>query len=470
MMNFNYEQLYILDPKLEFITRNDEYLFINYDDVKWFRTNTSGHELLMRFDGRSTLSDILHQLTLEYGINIELLTSIYQEFIIDAVKSGVLLENAENEEKDQEVSDNDLIHDLRIHVTKKCNLSCSYCYENTEMENIGLNCEKILHFLQGIEEAKRNNIIITGGEPFLYDDLTHLTRELNRMNFKNIQILTNGTIGSEKYEEIIPYIHEICVSIDGTTEEIHDLQRGEGSFKKIIENLILLKKLGLKKLSVSFTPTGYNLENMPSIPDFAKNYNVNHIFITRFVPNSRCKLKIDNFKISMSKYNDYFDEFLQNYSRLIKTIIFENENKELNKELVSLSLSGDKTLKITDQTKKTNCGAGLKSMSINYDGNIYPCAFLHKESLKLGTLDDELHDLRVRAKVFSNRYSVDNLPLCKDCKLKYFCGGGCRACALEYSCENNIYDIDPMCERFKTKFIDLAYMLNSPIATGIKSN
>ena len=78
----------------------------------------------------------------------------------------------------------------------------------------------------------------------------------------------------------------------------------------------------------------------------------------------------------------------------------------------------------------THYGAGINSISIEPDGNAYPCVKMHdnKERFICNFLkDDALSILSTYKSNLLKKDLVDNLNKCKDCKIKYICGGGCRA-------------------------------------------
>lgn len=123
---------------------------------------------------------------------------------------------------------------LRIRITNRCNLSCYYCYLgkslNIKSENLSL---KEWRFI--IDKLPSNTLIdITGGEPFLTPEFSKIMELLLERKFK-VSLITNGTINKpEVFESFVRNeLAHFMISIDGT-EDIHDVIRGRGSFKKAI--------------------------------------------------------------------------------------------------------------------------------------------------------------------------------------------------------------------------------------------
>lgn len=70
-----------------------------------------------------------------------------------------------------------------IEITKYCDNSCEYCSTNADEDGGHLPFEKIMEFLDGIEDIERINI--SGGEPLAHPD------------FYNIKCYCDNMIGSE---------------------------------------------------------------------------------------------------------------------------------------------------------------------------------------------------------------------------------------------------------------------------------
>lgn len=93
---------------------------------------------------------------------------------------------------------NRIINYVRLAVTDRCNLRCSYCMpehmqflERREL----LTYEEILAIMRPLAAAGINKIRITGGEPFLRKDLLYLLEQLSATSGINeISITTNGVL------------------------------------------------------------------------------------------------------------------------------------------------------------------------------------------------------------------------------------------------------------------------------------
>jgi len=120
------------------------------------------------------------------------------------------------------------------------------------------------------------DINLTGGEPFLRNDLPLIVKNLKKTcPGARIIINTNGLLPekilslSRKIKQIDPKI-AIRVSLDGL-EKTHDQIRGvKGSFQKALLTLEKLRKISIKDLGISFNLMEKNKNDLLSVFNLAK--------------------------------------------------------------------------------------------------------------------------------------------------------------------------------------------------------
>ena len=124
-------------------------------------------------------------------------------------------------------------------VTDRCNLKCAYCYQRPSRgQKIEFTTEEILSLIDELSEMGTKFISINGGEALLREDLELIIDKINEKNMLS-QLTTNGLLIKNKIH-LIKKVDSLCVSIDGNKES-NDLNRGQGSYDKIIEGLECLK-------------------------------------------------------------------------------------------------------------------------------------------------------------------------------------------------------------------------------------
>ena len=86
------------------------------------------------------------------------------------------------------------------HITPFCNLKCSYCdglLEKKKNSISQLNTNEVKKVIK-ILRQKFDYIFITGGEPFIRDDIVEILKYTKKLKFKKIAINTNSILLPEK--------------------------------------------------------------------------------------------------------------------------------------------------------------------------------------------------------------------------------------------------------------------------------
>lgn len=459
-----FNKVYVINNEYEKLTNNSEYIYINYDKALWLRIDSIGERIIQKCDGVKSLHDIIIEISEEFGIESELIMKSCTEFLKKVIHTNVLHEDVKslNEEVlDDNIEHNDEIEKeedqsypnaIWLHVTGNCNLNCDFCYSKSGSRvNDKLEVTEIVHFCQQIPKERRKDIIISGGEPFIYKDLEELLKILKvDLGFEYIALITNGTIGIEKYKNIVDFIDSIQFSVDGPNKEIHDRSRGNGSFDKLMLSIKEAERLNIKTRILSFTPTVKNITYLKDMVYFAFKHKINKIHITKFMPVGRGMESTDNLDITQSQFDKEISKFYDEYKRVMELIrvnrdIYEvGVEEEMKSQYIQVSMGGDISKKVIDAGRKYSCGVGKGIMSINYNGYIYGCPSLHHDEFKLGSLSDNILDIIAKGTELNDDLAVNNKKSdCYRCKYKYFCGGGCKAIALAYE---GVYSEYPGCE------------------------
>jgi len=112
------------------------------------------------------------------------------------------------------------LRNLRISVTDRCNLRCSYCMP--EEDYVWLPREQILNFeemstlVDVFSRAGVDKIRITGGEPLLRRDLSQLIEMIARKPaIRDLALTTNGVALADQAKALHDAgLHRITVSLD----------------------------------------------------------------------------------------------------------------------------------------------------------------------------------------------------------------------------------------------------------------
>ena len=325
-----------------------------------------------------------------------------------------------------------------IHLTEKCNLNCTYCYENKKNKEISFESIKNLIDYEINRKQAYSIIVFYGGEPLLQKNVIRDT--INYINIKKSKtnfyygITTNGTLLDEdfiKYMKENKFIH-VAYSIDGM-KETQNLNRktadGKGTFDIVEKNAKKLLKLYDGAISMSVI-TRNNLSQL--------HKNVEYLIEMGF--------KCINLLFDYSQ--DWQDEDLDEIRKQFNKIAEIYADKILKEDDVEIPLIDDKIKTYIKSGYDCNkdCELGMKNINVGTDGNFYPCMqFVNNKDFIIGNCKDGI-DIKARTNLIKN--SNKENEICQNCSIRKRCKHTC-ACR-NYVITNNVNELSPIiCETEK---------------------
>lgn len=313
------------------------------------------------------------------------------------------------------------LSNVYYNITKRCNMKCTYCYSNNENSSVSLDENNII--IDKLEKLRTRKVTLIGGEPFCHANFYEILERIKSMkNIEEICIVTNGTlIDKERLETFKDFRISLQISLDGANEEINSLTRGKGNFEKVMRTLEYLKNedIVFKVMQV------ITRENIIHAKNFYKYFKDKEIETGFFM----VKQVNEDIKPTLNQLKDLLD------------FIYINEEEDVHR-VFDIVKFADNMMFNNEGFPITHCGAGINTISINPNGDVFPCV-KRSEKKDLITnllLDDCIETIeKNRLKIFKKDL-VKEKEYCKECKIKYFCGGGCRAEEIngipcEYNCQ-----------------------------------
>ena len=170
-------------------------------------------------------------------------------------------------------------------ITNRCNLSCEHCFYSKQLNKPleELSLEEIDLTFKSLN-SKCKSVILTGGEPFIRNDLFEICKILSENGIKYVTIPSNGLDTEKIYNTVGRILKElnlhltVQLSLDGL-EKTHDKIRvHKGLFKRVVTTAKKLKGLNFDlNLNTSMSKTNYKeLEQLAEYVD--KNIGITHNF------------------------------------------------------------------------------------------------------------------------------------------------------------------------------------------------
>ena len=332
------------------------------------------------------------------------LEELFKKYDNDAVINVVM--QIEAKKFDRPIVKYSGVKDICIYLTNNCNQRCRHCYMYAgDIKIDEVDYKKWIELLKRLKNIGYNGVTFTGGEVTIYPGYKEVIKSAHQLGL-NVTVLSNGILwNSYNIAEMHEYIDEIQISVDGYDEKsYYDVRRYNG-FKKAIDTVKLFDSYGTK-VSIAVTPLYENLnEFIEKFKDFATDF-------MQKMPNVFVKL---NHELITGREVNVSDEENQ---------LYKNKLKKLVESLYPDYYAESFYLNYKDKTIHNNCGFG--GLSIASNGDVYWCNRIHELKSSMNVFSDDLVSIDRMSEKIKESTSVDNTKICKDCEIKYICGGGCR--------------------------------------------
>ena len=279
-----------------------------------------------------------------------------------------------------------------MEISYYCTLKCKHCYLKglRNKEKTELTTKEIKSFIDQFKKLGGTFLTITGGEPFLRNDILEIIKYA-RNKYIAVSILTTGNFLTKQIIDELSnlYIHQIQFSLYGANAKTHDsITQINGSFKKTMEAINYSKTKLDTHISLSIN--SLNINNYEELIKFVKKLNI---------PYST------NYIMFPFKKTAKPSPFNLNYNQIYKCL---KTTKNINKGRLFEKNYNDFV-----------CNAGRSLFSIDPFGNIKPCIEIPKI---FGNIKKT--ELKTILKLMKNSeytLKVKDLEDCNKCEFKNYC-------------------------------------------------
>ena len=302
-------------------------------------------------------------------------------------------------------------------VGKRCNYDCTYCSPHVhDAISDFVDRPRIFALIDSIQQhakslGKKIKWTITGGEPFLDPSLLSAVIKIKKhTSTDQINITTNGSLPFYLYDNFLPYLTGITVSLH--------LERSTKSIQKTISLVEQIQKVNKSFVSVNVMFLPGKLEWVRSIIDYLKTSGVPHVLRKIHPPMQRSELlpwtegngsKKDRTLLTVAQQSEKKLQWKANYNisqddtrkdfysqQELDFIAQANTDVAWNNVGVWTKTSeyheiNTDLLVSTDQNSFTGwqCWAGVDSLYIDYDQKIYRGTCLEGGAIETNNFVDQ---------------------------------------------------------------------------------
>lgn len=256
--------------------------------------------------------------------------------------------------------------DAAVAVTYRCDARCNMCNIWQLLPGKELKPEEYRRLPRTLQDVN-----ITGGEPFLRDDLAEIVRVIyDHCRRPRIVISTNG-FQRRRIMHAAPKLMKIgrkiglAVSLDGIGEKHDEIRGVKGGFKKALETLKQLRTLGYRNVRVAFTAQRSNVKHLGAVYDLSRQFG--YQFTTSVAQNSELYFSTeDNQRVEPEELGGELRYVMR------KELLSFNPKRWLRAYfyagVLRYNFIGERML---------GCRAGRDSFFMEPNGDIYPCPALN---------------------------------------------------------------------------------------------
>ncbi len=335
--------------------------------------------------------------------------------------------------------------DLELEITKRCNLSCRHCYNNSTSNSLAeLPWSYIQAVLAPFISDRLRFLTITGGEPFLHPQFENVIR-MAREVAESVNLSTNGTlVSSRNIDYLCEYVDTVNISLDGPTADVHDhFRKCRGAFAKAKRSIGTLANKGVN-VAVQTTVFRGNLALLRDLGKLIQNEGASTWSIRLPLPSGRALQDLEGF-FSAEEIREREEELCSVHDMGFNLKIYAG---------ISVPWSRKECYqRVENQNSLLACSAGTVLAAILADQRLTPCILFSGSNYSEPLPDPENLKLIWRESPYFKRMReirLHEIPLCRTCgHYGKICELGCRA--KPYLFQGNLSLPDPDCDYYRDR-------------------
>ncbi len=286
---------------------------------------------------------------------------------------------------------------LRISITQRCNLKCTYCHREGEVARANVSAEKmtmneIVHIAKIAVGLGINRIKLTGGEPLMRPDVCEVVRGISDIpGLRDLSMTTNGLLLSELAKPLCAAgLKRVNISLASLNPETYQELTG-GKLENALAGIKAAIEAGFSPVKLNMVVLkGINVIDVPEMIDFAREIGV----ILQLI-------ELDPVNVSEAYYAKHH-RLLDDQEATLRDKALKIETRRLMHNRLIYHLPGV-TVEVVHPTENSDFCMHCTRLRVTSDGKLKPCLMRNDNltdiltPMRDGATNEELKSLFLKA-------------------------------------------------------------------------
>ena len=294
---------------------------------------------------------------------------------------------------------------LRISITQRCNLKCTYCHREGEVARANVSAEKM-----SVEEIVRiarvaislgiTRIKLTGGEPLMRQDATEVVKGIADIpGLRDLSMTTNGLLLDRLANPLCTAgLKRVNISLPSLNPETYQKLTG-GKLENALAGVKAAIEAGFSPVKLNMVILkGINVGDVPEMIDFASDMGV----ILQLI-------ELDPVNVS-SAYYEKHHRLLDDQEAMLRDRALKIETRRLMHNRLIYHLP-NVTVEVVHPTENSDFCMHCTRLRVTSDGKLKPCLMRNDNvtdiltPMRKGATDEELKQLFTKANLFREPFN-----------------------------------------------------------------
>jgi cyclic pyranopterin phosphate synthase len=294
---------------------------------------------------------------------------------------------------------------LRISITQRCNLKCTYCHREGEVQQANESPEKmaldeIMRIAKIAVDLGITRIKLTGGEPLMRQDVVDLVKAINDISgLKDISMTTNGflldTLAKPLYKAGLKRIN---ISLSSLNPQTYQKLTG-GKLENALAGVQAAIEAGFNPVKLNMVVLrGVNVGDVQEMIGFARDTGT----ILQLI-------ELDPVNVSNEYYRKHH-RLLEDQEAMLRDSAVKIETRRLMHNRLIYELP-DVTVEVVHPTENSDFCMHCTRLRVTSDGKLKPCLMRNDNltdiltPMRKGANDQDLKQLFIEANKLREPYN-----------------------------------------------------------------